>query len=164
MRALAEKIKSTGRRAGLWLAPLVAVKSSGLFREHPDWFLRDERGKAVSAGFNWGEQLYAVDTTHPAALEWLRGLMKEVRGWGFDYLKLDFLYGGALPGKRYKDMPREAAYRSGLEAMREAMGEDAYFLACGAPIIPSVGHVRRAADRAGRGGWLGESPRCGAAA
>ncbi len=26
--------------------------------------------------------------------------MKQVRQWGFDYVKLDFLYGGALPGKR----------------------------------------------------------------
>ena len=34
MQALAEKIKSTGRRAGLWLAPLLAAKSSRLFREH----------------------------------------------------------------------------------------------------------------------------------
>ncbi|MFN8424665.1 MAG: alpha-galactosidase [Anaerolineales bacterium] len=38
MNALAEKIKSTGRKAGLWLAPLIAVESSRLFREHPDWF------------------------------------------------------------------------------------------------------------------------------
>ncbi len=43
MNALAEKIKSTGRRAGLWLAPLIATKSSKLFHEHKDWFLRDER-------------------------------------------------------------------------------------------------------------------------
>lgn len=139
MKALAEKIKSTGRKAGLWLAPLIAVKSSKLFRKHPDWFLRDERGKFVSAGFNWGEQLYALDATHPAALEWLAELMKQVRAWGFDYLKLDFLYGGALPGKRKDDMPREAAYRHGTKVLREAMGADAYFLTCGAPIIPSLG-------------------------
>ena len=42
MNALADKIKSTGRQAGLWLAPLIATKSSKLFREHADWFLRDE--------------------------------------------------------------------------------------------------------------------------
>ena len=36
-------------------------------------------------------------------------------------------------------MPREAAYRVGLQAMRDAMGAEAYFLACGAPIIPSLG-------------------------
>ncbi|MCL4260866.1 MAG: alpha-galactosidase [Anaerolineales bacterium] len=139
MNALAERIKSTGRRAGLWLAPLIAVESSRLFREHPDWFLHDASGRFVSAGFNWGEQLYALDTSHPAVLEWLSALMKQVRAWGFDYLKLDFLYAGALPGKRFTDMPREVAYRQALKTMREAMGHDAYFLTCGAPILPSLG-------------------------
>ncbi len=139
MRALAEKIKSTGRRAGLWLAPLIAVKSSRLFREHKDWFLHNEHGRLVSAGFNWGEQLYALDTTHPDVISWLVALMKQVRIWGFDYLKLDFLYAGALQGKRHVDMPREAAYRESLKVMREAMGMDAFFLTCGTPIIPALG-------------------------
>jgi alpha-galactosidase len=139
MKSLADKIKSTGRIAGLWLAPLIAVNSSRLFREHPDWFLRAEGGRFVSAGFNWGQQLYALDTTHPEVLKWLSVLMKQVRTWGFDYLKLDFLYGGALPGKRYNNMPREAAYRQGLKTMKEAMGEDAYLLTCGTPVITSLG-------------------------
>jgi alpha-galactosidase len=139
MNALAEKIKSTGRSAGLWLAPLIATKSSRLFHEHLDWFLHDEGGRLVSAGFNWDEPLYALDTTHPDAISWLVALMKQVRTWGFDYIKLDFLYGGALKGKRYKDMPREAAYRECLRVMREAMGADAFFLTCGTPILPAIG-------------------------
>jgi alpha-galactosidase len=139
MGALANKIRASKRTAGLWLAPLLAVPSSRLYREHPDWLLRDPYGALVSAGFNWGEPLYAVDTTHPEALDWLAELMKQVRAWGFDYLKLDFLYAGALPGKRHTDLPREAAYRQGLGIMREAMGADAYFLTCGAPILPSLG-------------------------
>ena len=65
--------------------------------------------------------------------------MKQVRAWGFDYLKLDFLYAGALKGKRYNDMPREAAYRESLRVMREAMGADAFFLTCGTPILPVIG-------------------------
>jgi alpha-galactosidase len=139
MAALADKIRSTGRTAGLWLAPLIAVESSRLFREHKEWFLKDVMGRYISASFNWGEHLYALDTTHPEVRGWLGGLIRQVRAWGFDYLKLDFLYAGALPGKRYEAMPREAAYRQGLRIMREAMGQDAYFLACGAPIIPSLG-------------------------
>jgi alpha-galactosidase len=139
MKALADKIKSTGRRAGLWLAPLIATKSSKLFHEHPDWFLRNETGRLVSAGFNWGERLYALDTTHPDVTSWLVALMKRVRAWGFDYLKLDFLYGGALKGKRFKDIPREAAYRESLRTLREAMGADAFFLTCGTPILPAIG-------------------------
>jgi alpha-galactosidase len=139
MESLANGIKATGRKAGLWLAPLIAVESSRLFQQHPSWFLRNPTGNFVSAGFNWGERLFAFDTTHPDVLEWLAGLMKQVRAWGFDYLKLDFLYGAALPGSRQLDMPREAAYRNGLQVIREAMGDDAYFLSCGAPILPSLG-------------------------
>ncbi len=139
MNALAQKIKSTGRKAGLWLAPLIATKSSKLFREHPGWFLRDEDGKFVSAGFNWGKPLFALDTTHPDVTSWLVALMKQVRAWGFDYLKLDFLYGGALKGKRHVDMLREAAYRECLKNLREAMGTDAFLLTCGTPILPAIG-------------------------
>jgi alpha-galactosidase len=90
-------------------------------------------------GFNWGEPFYALDTTHPDVLQWLASLMKQVRAWGFDYLKLDFLFAGALPGQRTQNMPREAAYRQGLKVMRESMGADAFFLTCGAPVLPSLG-------------------------
>lgn len=139
MAALADKIKSTGRRAGLWLSPLIAAKSSRLFREHGDWFLKDEGGRFISAGFNWGEHLYALDSTHPDASSWLAALMQQVRRWGFDYLKLDFLYAGALKGKRHKDLPPETAYRDCLRMLREAMGADAFFLTCGTPILPAIG-------------------------
>lgn len=138
MEALANGIQATGRA---WLAPLIAAESSQLFQQHPSWFIHNSNGNFVSAGFNWGEPLYALDTTHPDALEWLAALMKQVRSWGFDCLKLDFLYAAALPGVRHLDLPlpREAAYRNGLQIMREAIGENAYYLACGAPILPSLG-------------------------
>jgi len=138
LASLAKRIRDSGRTAGLWLAPLIAEASSDLVREHPDWVLRDEKGRPVSAGFNWGDQLYALDTTYPGVSEWLATLMRTVRTWGYDYLKLDFLYGGALAGKRHRDIPREAAYREALTVIRQAMG-DAYFVTCGAPILPSLG-------------------------
>ncbi len=118
MAALADRIKSTGRRAGLWLAPLIAVKSSRLFRQHPDWFLRGDQDELISAGHNWGEPLYALDTTHPEVCAWLEALMRQVRAWGFDYIKLDFLYAGALKGQRRENLPREAAYRQALQRLR----------------------------------------------
>lgn len=138
MQELAGRIRDTGKRAGLWLAPFIVTDRSRLAREHPDWLLRDKRGNRVSAGFNWGRQLHAIDTTVPAARDWLQRLMETVREWGFDYLKLDFLYGGALPGMRQRAMPREAAYRDALKVTREAAG-DAYIVTCGAPIVPSIG-------------------------
>jgi alpha-galactosidase len=152
MDGLATRIRETGRKAGLWLAPLLVVPSSSVYRDHCDWLLHDKNGILVSAGFNWGQPLFALDTTHPGVLDWLAALMNKVRRWGYDYAKLDFLYAGALPGKRYVDMPRETAYRNGLKTIREALG-DAYMLTCGAPILPSIGlcdGIRVGPDVAGK--------------
>jgi len=140
MKKLASDIQSTGRRAGLWIAPFMASKKSALYHRHPDWLLRDENGKHVQVGLTWEGRPYALDTSHPELLEWLTKMIQTVRSWGISYLKLDFLYAGALPGKRYMNIPREQAYRNALQVVRDAAG-DAYILACGAPIIPSLGLV-----------------------
>lgn len=138
MAALAVKINATNRTPGLWLAPLMVSPGSSIVKNHPDWLLHDEERNPVNVGQTWGGAPLAVDTSHPAVLEWLDALIRKVRDWGYGYLKLDFLYAGALPGKRCKDIPRETAYREALQVMRNAAG-DAYILACGAPIFPSLG-------------------------
>jgi alpha-galactosidase len=111
---------------------------SQLARNHPDWLLRDEKGNPVRAGITWSGNPLCLEVTHPDVLEWLDGLIHKVHDWGYGYLKLDFLYIGATLGKRYKDIPRECAYRNAMQVIREAAGE-AYILACGAPILPSLG-------------------------
>lgn len=138
MKSLADTIASTGRTPGLWLAPFMVSPASQLAREHPDWLLRAENGTPLSAGITWNGHPLGLDVNHPQVLEWLDGLIRRVRGWGYGYLKLDFLYIGGLAGKRKMDLPREIAYRNALQVMREAAG-DAYLLACGAPILPSLG-------------------------
>lgn len=138
MHGLAAQIRATGRKAGLWMAPLAVGESSTVFKEHPDWLLRDLDGGLVSAGYEWGGRAFALDATHPGAAEWLADTIQTAVGWGYEYLKLDFLYAGALPGKRHVDMPREAAYRHALGILRRAAG-DAYLLVCGSPILPSLG-------------------------
>lgn len=138
MAAFADKIQATGRTAGIWLSPFIVTPNLKIFKEHTDWILRDEKGSLVSAGMNWTGTTYALDLTHPEVLEWLDKLIRKIVGWGYQYLKLDFLYAGAALGKQYKSTPREEAYRQALRVIREAAG-DAYLLACGAPIIPSLG-------------------------
>ena len=59
--------------------------------------------------------------------------------WGFDYFKLDFLYAGALPGRRRQDASPLAAYRRAMRLIRGAVGPQATLLGCGAPILPSLG-------------------------
>ena len=86
-----------------------------------------------------GSPYYALDTTTEATLAFLSDLIEEARGWGYRYLKLDFLYAGAFPGVHANPMPREVAYRRACEVMRKAAGDECYLLACGAPILASLG-------------------------
>ncbi|GEM_PF-72622 len=138
LKSFADRVKSTGRKAGIWLAPFMVTPGSQLAKDHPNWILRDEQEKPVPAGITWGGKPLALDSSHPEVLDWLEALIRKVVGWGYDYLKLDFLYQGALIGKRHQSIAREEAYRNALRVMREAAG-NAYILACGAPVIPSLG-------------------------
>ncbi|WP_399880652.1 glycoside hydrolase family 36 protein [Streptomyces sp. BBFR51] len=140
MRALAGRITDAGLRPGLWLAPFIVHPDSRTARERPELLLRDDEGEPVVAGHNWGTGYWALDLTSPAAQEHLREMTHRVtREWGFTYLKLDFLQGGAVPGVRCKDVGREEAYRTGLRIIREAAGPEVYLLASGAPLLPSLG-------------------------
>jgi alpha-galactosidase len=138
MAAMADKIRASGRVPGLWLAPFMVTLKSSLARQHPDWLLRNDLGEPVKAGLSWNGTTYALDTSHPEVLAWLDELIRKVRGWGYEYLKIDFLYAGALPGKRKIDLPREVAYQQAMQRIRSAAG-DAYILGCAALIIPSLG-------------------------
>jgi alpha-galactosidase len=128
-------IRGSGRRAGLWLAPFSVGAASDLAQRHPEWL-------TGPAGYNWGDDLVGLDLTRPGVRSYLVEVFSAVRELGVDYLKLDFLYAGAVPGPRHDvDATPIAAYRSGLELIRDVMGEDAFLLGCGAPILPSVGLV-----------------------
>lgn len=130
-----EAIRDSGRRAGVWLAPFSVGSRSDLAQRYPDWL-------TGPAGYNWGDDLVGLDLTHPDVRTYLVEVFTGLRELGVDYLKLDFLYSGAVPAARHeRDVTAIAAYRSGLALVREVMGEEAYILGCGAPILPSVGLV-----------------------
>jgi alpha-galactosidase len=141
---LARQIREAGFRPGLWLAPFAVSPDSELYRQHPDWVVHEESGAPLQTwkDFDWDVQLFGLDCTHPEVLDWL-GIVFEtvVHEWGFDYLKLDFLFCGALRGRRYDPGSTSIqAYRQGLSLIREA-AKDCYVLGCGAPLLPSVGLV-----------------------
>jgi alpha-galactosidase len=143
MAPLAERIRTAGYRPGLWLAPFTVAANSQLAHEHPDWLIHDASGKPTFAGKNWGSELYGLDTSHPGAQVWLHNLFSTVtREWGFDYLKLDFLVAGAIRGRRYDPrVTRAQALRDGLALIRETVGDKAFILGCGCPLLGAVGLV-----------------------
>jgi alpha-galactosidase len=135
--AAVARIRDSGRRAGLWVAPFLVSPRSDIYAEHPEWLLG-----GAKAGCNWGAEQAVLDVTHPGAEGYLRRVFRTLRRMGIDYFKLDFLYAGALAGHRADDgVTPLTAYRRGIEMIREATGPESYLLGCGAPILPSVGLV-----------------------
>jgi alpha-galactosidase len=141
MKHLAQEIHNRGYKAGLWLAPFIAGARSKLFAEHPDWLVRRTGGPAIAL-INWDQTCYALDLTHPAVIAWLDELFRTIcDDWGYDYVKIDFIFAGAVDGVRHDpNVTRAQAYRRGLEAIRDAAG-NRFVLACGNPMGPSVGLV-----------------------
>ena len=142
LKWLVEQIHGAGFNAGLWLAPFLMGEKSRLWQEHPEWAVQFRPGKPFVAMQNWGQDCYALDLTRPELIEWLKAVFRAVcEGWEFDYLKIDFVYAGAVEGVRSDaEVTRAQAYRRGVEAIREAVGQR-FILGCGNPMGTSVGLV-----------------------
>ncbi len=141
VKPIAEKITAAGLTPGLWLAPYIVHPKSNLVKHHPEWLLRNKRGKPVNAGFVWDAFTYALDITNPEVLQYTYDVVhRAVHDWGFQYLKLDFLYAAALKGI-YHDptLTRAQALRQGLESLRQAAGDAVMMLACGCPLGSALG-------------------------
>jgi alpha-galactosidase len=150
LKKLAGEIRAAGFKAGIWTAPFLAARDSRVMIDHSDWFIMHEKmGEPVRAGHNpnWTTSddkfAYALDPSNPAFDAHLRHLFaKLTRDFGFSYLKLDFLYAAAAPGRRHDpNLTRGATLRHGLEAIRAGAGDDAFILGCGCPIGQAIGIV-----------------------
>lgn len=146
---LIEQIKEDGLEPAIWVAPFIAEADSALFREHPEYFVKDEKGHPLSSdqvsfgGWRRGPW-YMVDATHPGARAHLREVFRVMnQEWGIKYFKLDANMWGAMPFGIHFD-PRKTyveAYRMGMEAILEGAGSESYILGCNAPMWPSIGVV-----------------------
>lgn len=144
LEPLAREIREAGFTPGLWTAPFLVARNSRLWEEHPDWLLNyPEKPRRAAYNPFWHiRPACALDTTHPEVLEFLRRTYRTLTEWGFAYHKIDFLYAGALHGKRHDPRATRAeALRRGLEAIREGAGPDAFLLGCGCPLGPAIGVV-----------------------
>ena len=137
MKAAVEAIHAKGLEAGLWLAPFGAQEGSALLREHPDWLLRHD-GELWADGCNWGG-FYSLDIDKPEVLDYLERVFRRVFDeWGFDLVKLDFLYAAAPFGTENES--RGGRMLRAMELLRSLCG-DRKILGCGVPVMPAFGLV-----------------------
>ena len=155
MPPLMSAIQQAGFTPGLWIAPLLVGNRSQLYSAHPDWILQDavSGGPKIWAAF-YGEQrflnmrseeYYVLDTTVPAALDYLRTVFRTWRkDWGAQVFKVDFSYLGTDWGpdvvqRHNPGLTRIETWRQFAELVRQEIGDDAIWVASGQPLWASVG-------------------------
>ena len=161
-----EMIRKAGYRPAVWIGPFMVGNRSQLFKEHPDWILRDRQGREISYWRHYGEQrvwgyrdeeTYILDTSHPEAFAYLRQVFRSLRQWGAEMFKTDFMSWGlhdSTQVRRYTPGKTGVEYfRDVLQMIREEIGQETFWLGCIAPYMPFVGY----ADAMRIGGDVGAS-------
>ncbi|GLC31628.1 glycoside hydrolase family 36 protein [Clostridium omnivorum] len=138
MKHIADSIKACGFKAGIWLAPFVCETNSEIFKEKKHWILKDEKGEMVFGGSNWSK-FYALDIYNKEVRDYIKEVFSVVLNyWGYDMVKLDFLYAVCLVPR--KDKTRGQIMTEAMEFLRECVG-DKLILGCGVPLGPAFGKV-----------------------
>lgn len=138
MKSIADSIHKSDMLAGIWLAPFAGTKSSKLFKAHKDWFIKDKNGKPYKTGHNWGG-FYSLDIYNPDVRAYLKHVFDVVlNDWGYDLVKLDFLYGACVLPMHNKS--RGEIMCDAMDLLRECCG-DKLILGCGVPLMPAFGKV-----------------------
>ena len=152
VRGVLKQIRARGFEPAIWVAPFIAEEKSNVFRQNPDWFVKDASGQPLRSdkvSFGGWRSIrekgawYVLDGTHPAVQKHLGNVFRTMKNdWGITYFKLDANFWGAIHGGRFYDRQatRIEAYRRGMEAILRATG-DSFILGCNHPIWASLGLV-----------------------
>jgi alpha-galactosidase len=138
-------VRGLGLTPGMWTAPFEVSERSWVFQHHPDWLVKNAAGRPIHAGtvVDGKDALYILDTTNPGAQAYLRMTYRTlVREWGIHYIKLDFMDDAAIEGYYYRPHTTAMqAQRTGLQVIRDAVGNDVYLDKDGSVMLNPVGYV-----------------------
>ena len=146
MGFVAHHILSDGLTVGLWTAPFEVSSRAWVYEHHKDWLVHNAKGQPIPLEDVWGQNvdtLYALDTTHPGAQEYLRQTYRTlVREWGVRFIKMDFMDTTAIEGYYYRpNTTALEAQRIGLQLIRDTVGDDVILDKDGSPMLNPVGIV-----------------------
>jgi alpha-galactosidase len=114
MRALVDKIHAEGFKAQLWWAPLAADPGTELVKKHPEWLLLNADGSKQKISY-WNS--WYLCPAYPAVVEYHKAIVvKAMKVWGFDGLKLDGQHMNGAP-PCYNPAHKHARPEESVEAM-----------------------------------------------
>ncbi len=137
MKYIADKIHDKGYKAGLWLAPFNCQTSSMMLKKHPDWCIRDNvTGRKLLGCQGWGGA-YTFDIYNEEFRKYIKRVFDTVLNvWGYDMVKLDFLYSQCIQPRNGKT--RGEIMCDAVDLLRECCG-DKWILGCGVPLGACMG-------------------------
>ena len=147
---LAGEIRELGFVPSLWLnAFMYEHPPARVVGEHPEFFQHDAECELISSGQMVAAQQqgterrqYRLDPTSPAARGFLTERYQWAKALGFGMVMLDFV-DKAVPHENAvmadNSLSEVEAVRAGLDAVRQAVGEEVMVLGCGTPYAPMVG-------------------------
>ena len=146
LRFVGHHLVGEGLTFGIWTAPFEVTSRAWVYEHHKDWLVHNAQGQPIPIGDVWDQKtdvLYALDTTHPGAQEYMRQTYRTlVREWGVRFIKLDFMDTTAIEGYHFRpNTTALEAQRIGLQVIRDAVGEEVILDKDGSPMLNPVGLV-----------------------
>ncbi len=143
MEDAAREIFQRGYRAGIWVAPFMVDEKSKLFRNHPNWLIKDLNGNPIPEWESPDGNHYVLDGSHPDVQKHIAKVFRTFRKMGFTFFKTDFLDWGLKDStniKRYdRDKTSVQILVDILKIIREEIGAGSYWLASISPFAPLIG-------------------------
>ena len=133
MAPIAAAAHEQGYLAGIWLAPFICERESKLAAEHPSWIVPE----AAGSNYNWSGAC-ALDITNPEVREYVRTCLHTITAeWGYDLLKLDFLFAACMEMRG--GLNRGELMAAGVRLIRESVAPGTRLLFCGIPMTSAFG-------------------------
>ncbi|MGF1636518.1 MAG: glycoside hydrolase family 36 protein [Cyclobacteriaceae bacterium] len=91
LKPVFDYIKSLGMKPGLWVSVGSASADSKVFREHPEWFVRDKNGDFANLHSDNPSSVVRSACYSTGWKDYIKDILMElVVDYGLEYLKLDF--------------------------------------------------------------------------
>jgi len=90
LKPVFDYIKSLGMKPGLWISIGSASHESKVFKEHPEWFVRDKNGQLTSLQSDGDTERYTACFSTGWYDYIKKILLKLSLDYGLEYMKLDF--------------------------------------------------------------------------
>ena len=157
IKAVGSRIVAGGKTPGLHFAGFRGDAAAEICKKHPEYFLHDQDGKMIVETNPKAERVMNYtffDYSHPGARAHIAECIRTMKeDWGVTYFKVDFMRYGLENDilKKSEDVKSIKAFdptitgverfRLGMQAIRNAIGKDNYFLGCSAVFGPCIGFV-----------------------